>query len=71
MSSPRQAAIVSRDYRPTPDACTHALCLLLQTSFNSQTRKGGSHDLTKVPTPKTVKKRTTENRTGENLTWRN
>jgi hypothetical protein len=46
MSGSRQSVIVSREYKPAPDDCARALGLLLQTSFNSQTSKGGSDDLT-------------------------
>jgi len=46
------APTVSRDYRPEPDDCARALELLLS---HSQTSKGGPHDLTNDPTPKTVK----------------
>jgi hypothetical protein len=57
------APAVSRDYKATPDDCARrALELLLKASLNSQTRRGGSHDLTDNSTPKAVKNgpRTTE-----------
>jgi hypothetical protein len=46
MSTPRQSITVSRNYNPAPDACAHALELLLKPYFNSQASKGGPHDLT-------------------------
>jgi hypothetical protein len=48
--SRRNAIIVSRNYRPEPDCCTHALELLLKASPNSQATKGGPHELTNHPT---------------------
>ncbi len=45
MSAPKNIS-VARTYRPEPDDCTRALELLLKPSFNSQTSKGGPHDLT-------------------------
>jgi hypothetical protein len=50
MSASKRSIVVSRDYRPEPDCCTHALELLLKASPNSQATKGGSNDLTNHPT---------------------
>jgi hypothetical protein len=47
--SSRKSISVSRTYKPALDDCARAVGLLLQSSFNSQTEKGGPHDLTHNP----------------------
>ena len=38
MSIPRQSVVVTRDFRPAPDNCTHAVELLVKKSVR---KKGG------------------------------
>jgi hypothetical protein len=48
MSTPKRSVIVTRDYRPAPDNCAHALELLLKKSVRKNPAAGpserGKHD---------------------------
>ena len=46
MSTTKRSISVTREYKESPEDCVRALGLLLQAPFNSQTNRGGSHDLT-------------------------
>ena len=48
-------ALISREYNPSPTACTRALKLLLKNSEVMEVMKGGPHDLTNASTTETVK----------------
>jgi hypothetical protein len=63
MSNPKQV-IITRHYQGSADAMSRAVQLLLNKSvrFDSQAKRGDSHDLTNDPTQQIVKNgpRTTE-----------
>jgi hypothetical protein len=70
LGNPRITYSVRSD--ATPETELSALTAVYRyVLFDSQAKRGDPRDLTRGSTAEMTKKRTTENRTGENLTWRN